>query len=138
MWTELKARSAFAKLAYRKATLFRFQDMVNAAEHNYQTWYLYLWERTTAALDLDFLKGHGFNKRIVLRQDGDDAGENASSTSAKRIKIEDRALRSIAHNAVIISVMMLEDESNRRIVGSFLAVARPVKRWHQHQNEFLR
>ena len=138
LWNILKNRAPFSRPSYRKANLGRFADVIAAPEANINQWYLDLWERTTLALDMDFLRGRQFVNKILVRVKDSDDPEHSASTSVKKLRIEDRTLRAASHNAVAVSVMMLGEDTNRRLVGMFLAGGSEVKRWHGEQNEFLR
>ena len=63
LWDALVACSPFARRG-RRASLCRFQDLVAAGEANVKFWAIDAFERTTVALELDLLKGRGFNERI--------------------------------------------------------------------------
>lgn len=122
-----------------KTTFCRFMDIVTAAEKSFGCWHRDLFERSTVALDLGFLRGKAFEARVMARREHiDEVGESNASTNPKRLKVDDRAIRSCATNAVAISVMMLDSDDNRRAVACVLAAARPVKTWHCFQSETLR
>ena len=138
LWDALVARTPFARCG-RRASLCRFQDLVAAGEANVKFWAIDAFERTTVALELDFLKGRGFNERIRLKMGAtEEIAEGGCSTSTKLVTAEMRSLRSCAANAVVISVSLLSDTQNRRVVNSFLSAASVIKEWHGHQNKVLR
>ena len=60
-----------------------------------------------------------------------EAGDSSAKTSEKRLKLDDRSIKSCAQNAMAISMKMLGSEDNRRAVGCALSAAQRVKRWYQ-------
>lgn len=73
----------------------------------------------------------------MVRVGEDDMDEKSGPTSSKISKIEDRTLRSAAHNAVAISVQMLSESQKRGLVGSVLPGSAQVKKWHGSQRALL-
>ena len=52
--------------------------------------------------------------------------------------MEDRSLKSACQNGMVLSVVLLSDEVNYRLVRSILAVSSVVKSWHAEQVAELR
>ena len=57
-------------------------------------------------------------------------GEASTST---RLNVENRSLRESCQNAVVLSVLLLNDPSNHRLCSLILAVGKPVKDFHVQQ-----
>lgn len=53
----------------------------------------------------------------------------SNSTNPRGLQVADKSLRSCAENSVIISAMMLSEDSHRRIVGCFLAGLSILRKW---------
>ena len=67
-------------------------------------------------------------------EDGTDGCQATSGVLA----VEDRSLKSSCQNCIVLSVMMLTDPFNQRLVRVILGAASPLKRWHAAQAKQLR
>ena len=72
----------------------------------------------------------------MLKADDACLGEGGRTSSV--LAIEDRSLKSACQNAIVLSVLMLSDSFNQRLVSIVLCVGSPLKRWHVGQSKQLR
>ena len=111
---------------------------MHAADKASKEWHLDKFFRTFAALELDMLKGKQFQDRIALRLGDADAPEEGGGQTSGRLTVEDRSLKGACQNAVVLSVMMLSEDSNLRLMNSVLSVGLVVKSCHTEQVKELR
>lgn len=138
LWAWLAERDIFRRSG-RRAELNRFMGSLETAQYNVLFWHVDLFERTFVALECDMLRGQGMQQKLVLKcGEAERVGEGGGSTSAARLTLEDRSLKSCCENCVAISVMVLSDETNRKIAQIVIQCASPVRRWHGFQNKTIR
>lgn len=101
------------------------------------SWEIDEFERTTCALQQDYLKGASFMRRLQLHATQAEVNLEGSTDNA-RVSFEDRTLRSVCQNAVAISVVMLGDDQNRRLCAAISGLMQPLLDWHSAQIEQLR
>ena len=123
VWKKLKERQWFVKSGYR-GNVCRFLSLIAVPRQNVPWWEVDCFERTSCGLREGYLSSSSFEKRIKLRVDrAEVAGE--ASTDPSRINLEDRTLRSAVQNAVAWSVVLLNDNSNKRICFAVLELMIP-------------
>lgn len=116
----------------------RFHASVKATEFYEKNWRFDLFERTYLALETHALKGKKLEERIALKIGLSETGDESGGQVGVRVQLEDRGLKAAAHNCVVISVMILQSEINRKVINSVMAGAGVVMQWHSVQNELLR
>ena len=55
-----------------------------------------------------------------------------------RIQVEDRSLRQVCQNVVVLSSLLLSYSNNYRLCQVIFAVGEPVKDWHAYQSSTLK
>ena len=137
-WDLCKSTDRFTRNNYR-LNFNRFQGGIKTyEEESLPRWPQDLWERMFLCLELDMLHGAAV-RRLVLRPGAaDHFGEGGGSTASDRITIEDRSLRSCLQNALVVSVMFLQDRTNKQRMVIVVGVAQHLRKWHGHQSSFLR
>ena len=121
-----------------RVNLNRFLGTLHQAGQSLRTWHIECWERTFLALECDMLKGKKFETLVIKAGQADNIKEGNNSTSSARLAIDDRTLRACAQNAVAISVMMLSDPKNKRLVSMIYHFSLPLLQWHTAQNKAQR
>ena len=82
-------------------------------------------------------RGQPQDKVSIPRADAEPIGEKSGKLSTK-LKLEDKTLRSCCENAAVISVLMLSDSQNHRVVSMIVSATMPISKWHTAQNRELR
>eukprot|EP00969_Alexandrium_andersonii_P239557 10575200-Alexandrium_andersonii.AAC.1 len=93
--------------------------------------------RSHLALEKDMLHGSSFEK-VLLKPGLADTPQEGGGTSSARVAVEANTFRACCQNAVAISVMALEEFSNRRKLQVIVQVCKPVMEWHTSQNLEIR
>ena len=115
----------------------RYGGSLHSAMANMPLWTVQLWERSFLALQADFLKGSKFVKKLTANAKViAEAGEG--STDPKPMQLEDRALRECCTNAVVISMMSLQQREHQRVVGLITSCSAPLDLFYTTQNRQLR
>lgn len=136
---ELMRRRGFYKAMGRKCNLARFHGGLSAAMRNVNCWWADAFERVFTALEMDFLCGRAFLEKIKAQVGPTEATtEGGQSTSSKRITMDDRSILGSCKNAVAVSVWLLSNPNNERLIRMITTVAAPLKTWHEHQNKAIR
>ena len=108
----------------------RFQSCISRAEKEIGWWSMDAFEREYVALELDMLKNKKFRQRLLAKSADLDPGEGSSqTTSTLKLHFEDKTLRSVADNAVCISVGLLDNYDNKRICEIIVAMTIFLKDW---------
>ena len=107
---------------------------VKAALTGRAWWNVDLWERSHVALDQDMLCGKVFLEKLSVHK-VDQEGASHGSTRSKGLQIEDKAIKSAARNALVISVLTLRQVEHKRCVNVICAVAQPLSEFHSAQNK---
>lgn len=98
-------------------------------------WHVMLFERTLLAIEAGMLRKKKFCERFVVKRDGED-GEAAPAAASRAV--EDKALRGANGNAVVISILTLQEAYYQKAIQTVTAVASELDRWHTAQNRLLR
>ena len=136
VWQYLKQRE-FGVNKGRRTDLCRFMDSVRSAKKAIASWPVDEYERTILALESDFLQGTKFNKILTKGTVLSDAAGDGS-TNPKRPTVDEKVLRGCCQNAVVISVMFLSDDTNRKLVTIAVELSSPLDEFHSWQNKLLR
>ena len=64
-------------------------------------------------------------------------GEGGAATS-NALCVEDRSLKAVCQNVIVLSVIMLSDSMNERLVRIVTTVGALLLQWHTDQSKFLR
>lgn len=139
LWRMLGQR-VWCSAEHERCNLNRFQSSISAAMKNVDLWWVHFFERCFLALEMDFLRGKQCVDRLVkLRLDSGAAGNAAPGAApTAAVTVDDKMLRGCQVNAVVISVFMLQEESNRRLVTGVVECGKAVRAWHVEQNRLLR
>jgi len=108
----------------------RFQSCIARAEKEVGWWSMDAFEREYVALELDMLKNKKFRQKLLAKGADLDPGEGKSqTTSTLKLHFEDKTLRSVADNAVCISVGLLDNYDNKRICETIVTMTIFLKDW---------
>ena len=134
VWEFIKEHGFFEVQGHR-TTLCRFLAWLRAAKRLLQRWHSYYWVVMVLCIELDFLQGSSFTKKIALKQNlvANAVGpEGEETTSSVVPSVDGKILRSCCQNAAVISMVLLEDDSNRRLMSVIYHVHSPLD---THQSE---
>ena len=142
LWDFLKFRSR-KPAATRRVAMSRFGACYYAHKACRPWWWVDVWERTYYCLESDMLSGKAFKEKLSAKMLADDPANPASangsaSTSAKRLQVDDRALRKCQMNGATVSVMNQSDAFHEMIVGVIVVAGRPADDHHCYQVVKLR
>ena len=104
-------------------------------------WYIDLFEREYVSIELDFFGSTALKTKLVEEAAlGGECpeSEKIGSTNSFRPTVTDKALRSCFQNAVVISVMTLQDRSHYRSAQMLACCSSVLLHWHKEQNLALR
>lgn len=136
LWEWLKSRSRHGPMG-RRVSMCRFGGMQHAAMSQRPYWTVNLFERTLLALEQDMLRGKKFEAKLTLKAKHVE-GASGSTTNPTHLQLDDRALRGCCENAVVVSILTLDDADHRRVVDCVLTAQAPLDKWHTEQNRTLR
>ena len=129
LWDLWRNRQGFRNKKER-VMMGRFQSCIVRAEKELGWWSMDAFEREYVALELDMLKNKKFRQRLLAKSADLDPGEGApQTTSTLKLHFEDKTLRSVADNAVCISVGLLDNYDNRRICETIVIMNINLKDW---------
>jgi hypothetical protein len=115
-----KSRAAFVKIGSR-CNLCRFLDTSDRASDRMPHWWADYHERLVLSLDCDFLKGKFLEHPLTLRSGyRNELTEAPEITHPSALNVADKSIRSCCQNAVLISLMMLQEETHKRLVETFI------------------
>lgn len=137
-WRHLRTRS-FGVPEGRRVNLSRFLGFPAALSRKPPDWHLDCFERTYVSLEMDFMGNKGVQDKIFMRAtDAENIGEHNGTTSSAKVCLDDKIARSCAKNAVAISVLVTQDDSNYRLAQILAAGGEPLVQWNTEQNLALR
>ena len=136
LWRHLEQETYYKKKGY-KTNKGRFHAVVHDGLELLSRWHCTLFEVTVPCIELDMIQTAALPK-IKLALAGADVASNQESTSSKLVSAADRSLRSCGANAMVISLALLSDPSNRRILAIACCLAKPTMSWHGHASRELR
>lgn len=138
VWNFWAKRESFQAKGVR-VNLNRFQNGIVRASQELMWWTMNLFEREFVGLETDILKGKKLVQRLVLRPgQAEEVPEGGGTTSNSVVTVEDRSLRNCAESSMVISIVMLGDYHNRRLLQCIVAASKHVVVWHTKQNRQLR
>ena len=135
-WHQVHARVCLQKFG-RRTTMCRFLGSLTTAKEMLPRWGEDKFIRTYLAVEKDMLKGGKLMTSISVGP-ADAVTEGGGSTAPHRVGIVEKTARGSGGNAVVISVLMLSEPMNKKIVQIVVSLAGPTLKWHQHQNSTLR
>ena len=135
VWTTLRSWALARPKKYR-LHLNRFQGVVSEGTYLLSHWYSSLCVAEFAALELDFMKSADMTVKLKLPATGADAQADTSTTKA--VQVDARAIRAAAQNAVVVTVLLLQQSTHRRLLQMIVDSAMPVTMWHGVQNRACR
>ena len=101
----------------RRTNLCRFGGLAHAIRKHVDYLHIDTLERSWVSLDMDMLGNRKLLDHIKLtekQQQSENVGENSGTTSTKRVGVDEKVLRDCCQNAMVISVMVLQDLNNER------------------------
>lgn len=126
-WRAMEEASFFKRLG-QKVCMARFLAIIGSGRDLLSRWHSYLFEVTVTALEHDFVTTK-IAPKVKLRAAAPGAPTDAETTSRKHITEADRSLRSCGANAVAISLAVLSDSSNLRVLVTVVKVCEPLMSW---------
>lgn len=136
VWSQLRHFSLYKNKGY-KANLNRFQSFIREGRKLLDHWWSTLLVCEFTALEMNMLSNTALRAKLRLKTAaaGDD-GSVAQSTSAT--SVDTKAIRSCAQNALVVSMLTLQERRHHRMLSVFVVGAGPVEQWHSHQNKMTR
>lgn len=135
-WQWLQQYSMFFRKG-QTCNLTRFHSVVKDGSALLPRWSTYLFQLEYISLELDFLKGRKLMDRICAKTSG--ADQSAPVTTANTsVTTDERTLRSCAQNSVVVSLLVLSDPNNRRILALVTHLCRPVTKWYSAMEVAIR
>lgn len=125
----------------RRTSMSRFGGSYSAAKKSLPFWSTMLFERSYLSLEAGFLKGRAFTEKVTVKQplaDSAPASDALAPTATRGLPLEDKSLRQCCQNAVVISMLTLEDSHHHRAVRSIVEVTNVLDAWHTTQSRLLR
>ena len=135
-WNKARDAGLLQRKGY-KVNLNRFLGALDGAQVLLSKWHSTLMACEYVALEEDMLGG----KKLLDYRISNEAlqgGQEQTTTSSQLVTAQDRLLRNAAQNSVVITIMLLEETKNKRLVQMVTTLAQPVKLWHSTQNVELR
>ena len=86
---------------------------------------------------LDMIKKAALPK-IKMQTAGADVASHADTTSAKKVSVGDRTLRTCGVDAMVIAMAMLSDSGHLRLLSITTTLAQLTKAWHASSSRELR
>ncbi len=121
MWEVLRTDNYYTRKGY-KVNKGRFFSVVHDGLYLAKRWTSTLFEVAVPMIELDMCATKVLPK-LQLKFDGADPQSNPDTTSAKKLSVGDRSLRSCGANAVVIAAAMLSEDSHRRLLISVTSLA---------------
>lgn len=120
-WLWLQGHSVFARKGTR-SNLNRFHSVARDGFALLRRWTAYSCQLEYVCLELDFFKGTKFAQRVTA-----EAHQGVQSTaSTGGLGVDEKAMRGISQNAVVISAVFLADGLNMRALALFAHLSMPV------------
>eukprot|EP00969_Alexandrium_andersonii_P016096 704525-Alexandrium_andersonii.AAC.1 len=136
-WQYCVESESFGKKGYQ-CNFCRFLGTLTESKARMKHWTKDLFEQTYLALEEDMLQGKAFEKLVLRAGEAEEVKEGQNSTSSKRITMGHRTLKTACRNGIVISIMFLQDDHNKRIIQTITQVAEPARLWHGEQSHTLR
>ena len=134
LWDWLVARNHARQLG-RRTSAWRYGALMAAHRKNAPYWEVQSFERSVMAMETDVLKGKKLIEKVTISKADSSSAAGDSSTTPTGIQLEGRPLRSMASNAVGVSVMTLVQPDNKRVLDIMLiATCAPMDAFHTRQN----
>lgn len=134
-WQCMQRRS-FGTPEGRRINLCRFMGFIHGLQQHVPAWYVNLFERLTVAIEYDMLSNKALTDKLMVQPgEAEEVGEKVGSTSGAKVAMGERVVKSCAQNAVVISVLTLQDEGNLRLAEIILAGGIKLMNFHEDQNK---
>jgi hypothetical protein len=138
LWEYWLQRGHFRRSGYR-CNLNRFQGGFVRVANDMQHWELDLWESEYVAIEMDMMKSKRLLRHMVDIQYKDTAVPAEEGQALKQtVHIEDKALKGVADNAIIIRILMLGNAHHKRLTKLILEATKHIVAFHHHQSTQLR
>eukprot|EP00969_Alexandrium_andersonii_P279297 12345163-Alexandrium_andersonii.AAC.1 len=137
-WAYMKDNT-WTTAGFTRCNLNRFMGSLHTASKRLPRWAVDRFQRTWLALELDLLGAKKVTDKVCVKMGAAETmSEAGGSTSAARITFEDRNSLAFAKNALVASVVLLDNQDHRKVVQLVCACAKPVLAWHTEQSRSLR
>lgn len=125
-WEWLRDNCTFARKGYR-CNLNRFMSVIKDGLDLKRRWTAMLFQCEVVALEQDMVSNKKFVERVALRRSGRDAAATPTTSSVVQ-GMDEKLLRSVAQNALVIAMVFLADRANRRMLEVVTSISLPVLR----------
>lgn len=133
LWSFLGERNRHGAMG-RRVCMARYGAPLDAAAKHRGFWSVNLWERLYVALEHDHMKGRRCAETFSVRKKDADEAPSSSTTSKRAMAIDEKAIRSAAANALVVSVLTLQQRHHQRCIDIACAAAAPLTAFHTAQN----
>ena len=135
LWDYWCARSG-NRNKHSRMMINRFMALVDKARIHQPWWTWDLFEREMLGLEMQLLNKKKFVKKVIVKaKDKEPAGEaGGPTTPSSGLVIEDKTLRSFADEAICLSIALLSDYNNKRLVEIFLSSTVHVLQWRSEMS----
>jgi hypothetical protein len=100
-------------------------------------WIASLFQYEFVALEMDMLKNRSLRETMKAPPKGSDEASTCA-TSSSLVTMDDRTLRSVAQNALVIAMLFLQDFGNKVILQIMIGVCEKVMQWHTSMEREIR
>ena len=131
LWQWLQHNHPYRKKG-EKVKLCQFMGIVNGCKSLLKGWSMRLIFCEYLALEMDMLQGKDFREKILIKQQTLQHAADLTTTSESAPQVDAKVLRSCCQNALVISLMVLSVDANRRLIAVLVHTAYPVNKWMNH------
>ena len=125
--------SGQAKKGYQ-CNFNRFLGSFHESNSRLGEWTTTLYERSLVGLEGDMMKGTAFKKMLLASASVEMDGEDVGSTHIASRKQFIKDMKDVCQNALVCSVMFLQDSQNRNIVAIIGEAVKAHMAWHTDAN----
>lgn len=126
---------------YRKnddrCNLNRFMGFVAQSSRLLGDWFPSSFQVEHAALEWGWLSNKSLRQKLHCKVSAADV-DALVTTGRTAVSVDNKALRSVCQNSLVVSVLYLAEPANRKVLLLGLAASRPVLHWHTEQSRMVR
>lgn len=127
LWNAMAEDSFFKRLG-EKVNKARFMAIIKGGQELVRRWFTWLFEVSVTCIELDFVNDR-MADRVTLKGAMGIVSHDGESTSRKHISAADKTIRSCGGNAVAISLGVLSEYGNLRVLASVVSLCEPTLAW---------
>ena len=136
-WELLREMDFFAKQGSR-VTLCSFLAWVRGSRQLLPKWHSLHWVIQVLCIELDMLYGTKFMSKIALKTHFVQDAASLDTTSSALPSIDGKVLKSCCQHALVVSLMLVEDHDNKRLLSIMTLPCMPLSENHSEQNKACR